>query len=150
MNSDNFVKRNLKRKYHGKNEARSNKLKRWKFKERRERNESKTGEKINKPLGLGTWGIDALNLSLKRFARSQVESKSAQDKPLKELSLTKLGYSDEEIQLFHQHAPKCTGHQMSSKLFLVKKSGPNKGRYFYTCTFPSDQRCSFFLWVEVR
>eukprot|EP01032_Pedospumella_encystans_P014328 gene14328-16463_t len=45
-------------------------------------------------------------------------------------------------------APKCPGHSMPSKLLIVKKSGANKGKYFYSCTFPSEQRCNFFMWAE--
>lgn len=24
-----------------------------------------------------------------------------------------------------------------------------QGRYFYSCTFPAEQRCNFFMWAEV-
>lgn len=33
-------------------------------------------------------------------------------------------------------APRCSHHQQTSRLLKVKKSGPNKGRRFYTCSFP--------------
>ena len=33
-------------------------------------------------------------------------------------------------------APRCTHHQQVTRLLKVKKSGPNKGRRFYTCSFP--------------
>jgi hypothetical protein len=32
--------------------------------------------------------------------------------------------------------------------FKVKKEGPNKGRWFYTCQQHEQQRCGFFLWDE--
>lgn len=45
-------------------------------------------------------------------------------------------------------APKCAHHQQPSRLLRVKKSGPNKGRRFYTCSFPRGEECGFFMWVE--
>lgn len=32
--------------------------------------------------------------------------------------------------------------------FQVRKEGPNKGRWFYTCQQPKDAGCGFFLWDE--
>ncbi|KAJ6028014.1 hypothetical protein N7540_003590 [Penicillium herquei] len=32
--------------------------------------------------------------------------------------------------------------------FQVKKEGPNRGRWFYTCQKPQHKRCGFFLWQE--
>ncbi|XP_061196236.1 protein ZGRF1-like [Saccostrea echinata] len=37
---------------------------------------------------------------------------------------------------------------VSSKLIQVRKEGPNKGRYFYSCTNPVSQRCKFFQWAD--
>jgi hypothetical protein len=38
---------------------------------------------------------------------------------------------------------------MSSKLLAVRKKGSaNRDRKFYGCSFPSDQKCDFFLWAE--
>lgn len=45
-------------------------------------------------------------------------------------------------------APKCAHHHQPSRLLRVKKSGPNKGRRFYTCSFPRGEECGFFMWVE--
>jgi len=45
-------------------------------------------------------------------------------------------------------APKCAHHHQPSRLLKVKKSGPNKGRRFYTCSFPRGEECGFFMWVE--
>ena len=36
-----------------------------------------------------------------------------------------------------------------SKLVKVNKSGPNKGRKFYSCKMDRDQQCKFFMWAEV-
>ena len=36
-----------------------------------------------------------------------------------------------------------------SKLVKVNKSGPNKGRKFYSCKKDRDQQCKFFMWAEV-
>jgi hypothetical protein len=41
----------------------------------------------------------------------------------------------------------CTPRLPASR-FQVKKEGPNKGRYFYTCQEPEGQRCGFFLWDD--
>ncbi|KAM3074867.1 hypothetical protein ACMFMG_008280 [Clarireedia jacksonii] len=32
--------------------------------------------------------------------------------------------------------------------FQVKKDGPNKGRWFYTCQEPNESACGFFLWED--
>ncbi|XP_056017208.1 protein ZGRF1-like isoform X2 [Ostrea edulis] len=37
---------------------------------------------------------------------------------------------------------------VSSKLVQVRKDGPNKGRFFYSCTNPTNQRCRFFQWAD--
>ncbi|XP_062594375.1 LOW QUALITY PROTEIN: uncharacterized protein LOC134255841 [Saccostrea cucullata] len=37
---------------------------------------------------------------------------------------------------------------VSSKLVQVRKEGPNKGRYFYSCPNPASQRCKFFQWAD--
>ena len=44
--------------------------------------------------------------------------------------------------------PACSGHQLPAKLITVRKDGPNKGRKFYGCSYPADQRCKFFMWAE--
>ncbi|KAL8586829.1 hypothetical protein ACOMHN_052705 [Nucella lapillus] len=36
----------------------------------------------------------------------------------------------------------------ASKVALVKKEGPNKGRFFYACSAPRDKQCKFFQWVD--
>ena len=55
------------------------------------------------------------------------------------------GYEDSILQ---DKAPLCPGHQQPSKLKKVNKSGPNKGRKFYSCCMDQDQQCKFFLWAE--
>ena len=44
--------------------------------------------------------------------------------------------------------PACSGHQLPAKLIAVRKAGPNRGRRFYGCAYPADQRCQFFMWAE--
>lgn len=44
--------------------------------------------------------------------------------------------------------PVCTGHQQPCKLLTVKKTGPNKGRKFYACSFPRSEQCNHFQWVD--
>ena len=56
--------------------------------------------------------------------------------------------SDEIIEASENAPPLCSGHHMPAKLLTVKKAGGNKGRKFFGCSFPSEQRCKFFLWVE--
>lgn len=41
----------------------------------------------------------------------------------------------------------CTP-RLPAEHFKVKKEGPNKGRWFYTCQLDADKRCGFFLWHE--
>ncbi|KAF1348479.1 hypothetical protein BDV97DRAFT_353686 [Delphinella strobiligena] len=41
----------------------------------------------------------------------------------------------------------CTP-RLPAEHFKVKKEGPNKGRYFYTCQNSEGRRCDFFLWDE--
>uniref|UniRef100_A0A8C5M2X6 5'-3' DNA helicase ZGRF1 n=1 Tax=Leptobrachium leishanense TaxID=445787 RepID=A0A8C5M2X6_9ANUR len=45
------------------------------------------------------------------------------------------------------NAPLCL-HQQPAKLLMVKKEGPNKGRFFYTCDAPKSDQCKFFKWME--
>ncbi|XP_070545124.1 uncharacterized protein [Ptychodera flava] len=44
--------------------------------------------------------------------------------------------------------PACE-HGTASKMVMVKKDGPNKGRFFYTCSAPRGQQCKFFQWADV-
>ncbi|XP_041364413.1 uncharacterized protein LOC121379827 [Gigantopelta aegis] len=37
---------------------------------------------------------------------------------------------------------------VSAKMVQVKKAGPNKGRFFYTCSAPKIQQCKFFQWAD--
>ncbi|XP_038611142.1 protein ZGRF1 isoform X2 [Tachyglossus aculeatus] len=45
------------------------------------------------------------------------------------------------------HVPLCH-HNQPTKLVVVKKEGPNKGRLFYTCDSPKADQCNFFKWLE--
>ena len=45
--------------------------------------------------------------------------------------------------------PKCTGHDEVCKVRVVKKSGPNFGRLFFTCPRHKDDSCDFFQWTHL-
>ena len=45
--------------------------------------------------------------------------------------------------------PKCTGHDEVCKVRVVKKSGPNFGRLFFTCPRTKDDSCDFFQWTHL-
>ncbi|KAE8630566.1 hypothetical protein XENTR_v10000876 [Xenopus tropicalis] len=47
----------------------------------------------------------------------------------------------------HNVTPLCL-HQQPAKLVMVKKEGPNKGRFFYTCDAPKSDQCKFFKWLN--
>ncbi|KAL3877346.1 hypothetical protein ACJMK2_035069, partial [Sinanodonta woodiana] len=74
-------------------------------------------------------------------------------------SLAKVDTSDYKLQdSVSVKAPKHGGKsfkqnppchcQTPSKLVQVKKEGPNKGRYFYSCSASRNQQCKFFQWVD--
>lgn len=44
--------------------------------------------------------------------------------------------------------PHCIRHNRRCKLHTVKKSGPNRGRKFYTCSLPRGEQCDYFVWQE--
>jgi hypothetical protein len=147
--SDNFVKRNLKRKsFVFKNQPRKRKdasSSRFSRKEP-EQNENKEEYSSSGNKGLNGWGIDALALSLKSVSckppQHHVTNKLRQPVERREAEFIrgisgiddngKKGetgrYSSEEIELFNQCAPNCSGHQMISRMYLVRKTGSNKVR----------------------
>ncbi|XP_063776216.1 5'-3' DNA helicase ZGRF1 isoform X2 [Pseudophryne corroboree] len=47
----------------------------------------------------------------------------------------------------NKSAPHCL-HQQPAKLVMVRKEGPNKGRYFYTCDASKADQCKFFKWLD--
>ncbi|CAH2300748.1 ZGRF1 isoform X1, partial [Pelobates cultripes] len=55
--------------------------------------------------------------------------------------------SEEEYHDNTSNTPHCL-HQQPAKLLMVKKEGPNKGRFFYTCDAPKADQCKFFKWME--
>ena len=57
-------------------------------------------------------------------------------------------YHKEYVAASEAAPPLCPGHHMPASLFTVKKAGDNKGRKFFSCSYPREQRCKFFLWVE--
>ncbi|XP_077134948.1 5'-3' DNA helicase ZGRF1 isoform X1 [Ranitomeya variabilis] len=44
-------------------------------------------------------------------------------------------------------APICL-HQQRAKLVMVRKEGPNKGRFFFACDAPKARQCKFFKWLD--
>ncbi|CBN79670.1 APEX nuclease (apurinic/apyrimidinic endonuclease) 2 [Ectocarpus siliculosus] len=44
----------------------------------------------------------------------------------------------------------CSGHGEECALRTTKKEGPNKGRHFYNCARPGNQRCSSFTWADKK
>ncbi|XP_056420919.1 protein ZGRF1 isoform X2 [Hyla sarda] len=53
----------------------------------------------------------------------------------------------DETQKKDNAAPLCL-HQQPAKLVMVRKEGPNKGRFFYSCDAPKDSQCKFFKWLN--
>lgn len=41
-------------------------------------------------------------------------------------------------------APCCTSHHRPATLRVVHKQGENKGRQFYACSLPRENKCNFF------
>ena len=111
--------------------------------------------------GLANTGLDALHLSLgalkdknnKKNSQPSNSSLEATNEP-KFKSITSKRMKSEHNphgltdDFFEYYAPKCPGHQMAAKLLTVKKSGSNRGRRFYSCSFSADSRCDFFMWAE--
>ncbi|XP_069599931.1 5'-3' DNA helicase ZGRF1 [Ranitomeya imitator] len=44
-------------------------------------------------------------------------------------------------------APICL-HQQRAKLVMVRKEGPNKGRFFFACDASKARQCKFFKWLD--
>jgi hypothetical protein len=119
------------------------------------------------------WGLDPLSLSMGIIASSKpllpvkldkVSSTSPKEyirglhlqakattKPLDIMlhSSWSKNADDNLLALLEKHAPICSGHSMTTRIFTVRKVGSNRGRRFYSCCFPADQRCGYFLWAEV-
>ncbi|CAN2388902.1 zinc ion binding, partial [Pristimantis euphronides] len=53
----------------------------------------------------------------------------------------------DETQRKDNTAPFCL-HQQPAKLVMVRKEGPNKGRFFYACDAPKASQCKFFKWLH--
>ncbi|KAL1772158.1 ZGRF1 isoform X2 [Sigmodon hispidus] len=53
----------------------------------------------------------------------------------------------ETLKSEKNNSPSCY-HNQPSKLVMVKKEGPNKGRLFYTCDRSKGNQCKFFKWLE--
>lgn len=127
------------------------------------------------PSGFAMWGVDPLGLTIDRLQQdknapqpiNKVENLPATQQPfIRGLTLgtkSKLQPFDilfsgtwsksadsNTLLLLESQAPVCTGHQLGARLYTVKKPGANRGRRFYSCCYPMDQKCNFFLWAEVR
>ncbi|TMW55827.1 hypothetical protein Poli38472_008475 [Pythium oligandrum] len=44
--------------------------------------------------------------------------------------------------------PRCTDHGMECVERTVQREGSNKGRSFFSCPLPQNERCSFFAWAD--
>ncbi|XP_040184919.1 protein ZGRF1 isoform X2 [Rana temporaria] len=53
----------------------------------------------------------------------------------------------DEINRKETVSPVCL-HQQPAKLVMVRKEGPNKGRFFYTCDYPKADQCKYFKWLD--
>ncbi|XP_011609254.1 endonuclease 8-like 3 [Takifugu rubripes] len=47
-------------------------------------------------------------------------------------------------------APCCTSHHRPATLRVVHKQGENKGRRFYACSLPRENKCNFFEWADMN
>ncbi|MED6264082.1 hypothetical protein CHARACLAT_010977 [Characodon lateralis] len=47
-------------------------------------------------------------------------------------------------------APCCTSHCRPTVLRVVHKEGENKGRQFYSCSLPRENKCNFFQWADLH
>ncbi|XP_075904162.1 endonuclease 8-like 3 isoform X2 [Nelusetta ayraudi] len=46
--------------------------------------------------------------------------------------------------------PCCASHRRPAVLRVVHKEGENKGRQFYSCSFPRENKCNFFEWADLH
>ncbi|KAM4834304.1 5'-3' DNA helicase ZGRF1 [Thomomys bottae] len=53
----------------------------------------------------------------------------------------------ENLKNVETNLPSCH-HNQPAKLVMVKKEGPNKGRFFYACDRSKADQCKFFKWLE--
>ncbi|XP_073428035.1 5'-3' DNA helicase ZGRF1 [Dendrobates tinctorius] len=53
---------------------------------------------------------------------------------------------DETLRNYNP-APFCL-HKQRAKLVMVRKEGPNKGRFFYACDASKARQCKFFKWLD--
>ncbi|KAM4586437.1 endonuclease 8-like 3 [Fundulus diaphanus] len=45
--------------------------------------------------------------------------------------------------------PCCSSHRRPTVLRVVHKEGENKGRRFYSCSLPRENKCNFFQWADL-
>uniref|UniRef100_A0A3P9NYH8 Endonuclease 8-like 3 n=1 Tax=Poecilia reticulata TaxID=8081 RepID=A0A3P9NYH8_POERE len=46
--------------------------------------------------------------------------------------------------------PCCSSHRRPTVLRVVHKEGENKGRQFYSCSLPRENKCNFFQWADLH
>lgn len=161
MISDNFVKRNLKRKHGGSFYKKSNFLKRRKdndeaevlpnHSEREDIPQTSNAKSKEGFGGISVWGVDPLAFSVDWVSKQQVGvefAKKEVNNSINAIASTRSirglqsnnnsglkddvffddsrTFSDEQLEVAQQYAPKCTGHQMLAKLCKVNKTGDNK------------------------
>ena len=51
--------------------------------------------------------------------------------------------------VFEDVKPRCR-HDLVSRMYKVKKEGPNKGRFFYSCPNERESACEFFEWKPIE
>lgn len=100
------------------------------------------GKAANTKTRGGGYGIDPLDQCLDNLF-------TVAETPVVDIAAGSVNNPNEsEETMLKRLAPKCPRHQRQAKLLTVRKSGGNKGRRFYGCSFPRGESCRFFMWVE--
>lgn len=161
--SDNFIALNMKRKGTGKfRKIKSAKslARRHAWMEDRQQTKSRGGKGCADEAGASSRSsrpgraADPLDMCLDLLEGSGQTCKEHAEKSgvthaLKEVAqLRSKDIRDVRDPLLKEVAPKCTHHLQTARLLRVKKSGANRGRRFYACSFPRGEECDFFMWVE--
>jgi hypothetical protein len=84
----------------------------------------------------------AAQQAVSSVAVSEVDYRNKKDIEEDSLASFKLSRNKTIVNkdLYERLSPKCPGHSLPMKLLVVKKEGRNKGRKFYGCAYPADQR----------
>lgn len=162
--SDNFVRLNMRNKRGSCKASKRNRLLRNVYSRRRStflsegscENDTENCHSIKKTEnkgGLQNMGLDPLSLSIKAHENNSINNSSLKDTngiskvACKTAKTTDVLFSNTDDMIRH-YAPMCSVHHMTCKVVTVTKASANKGRKFYCCSYPRDQQCRFFLWVE--